>query len=51
MMFLTLYLLIGLCISLIESPTRPSIDLALLWPLALVAIFSSVVLWEAEVRA
>jgi hypothetical protein len=44
MTFLTLYLLIGLCISLIESPTRPSIDLALLWPLALVAVLGGVIL-------
>jgi hypothetical protein len=48
MMFLTLYLLIGLCISLIESPTRPSVDLVLLWPLALVAVLGGVVLGRLE---
>jgi hypothetical protein len=48
MTILTLHLLIGLCISLIESPMRPSVDLALLWPLALVAVLGGVVLGSLE---
>jgi hypothetical protein len=52
MTLLTTYALIGATMSLIGSQgRRPSFELVVLWPLALVAIFSSVVLWEAEVRA
>lgn len=45
MHLLTLYLLIGLSFTLIESQgQRPSFDLIWLWPMALVSVFCGVVL-------
>lgn len=43
------YLLIGLCFSLVDSRGgRPSVSLALLWPMALVPVFCGVVLGGDE---
>jgi hypothetical protein len=51
MTLLTLYALIGATMSLIESQGRcPSASLAVLWPLALVAIVGGVILGDAEVK-
>ena len=41
------YLLIGMCFSLVESRGgRPSVSLALLWPIALVPVVCGVVLGD-----
>lgn len=47
MTLLTLYALIGVSMSLIESQgRRPSASLAILWPLAIVAVVGGVVLGD-----